>query len=139
MTPQVEIPFRQQIFIIISGLILLSIVVELVRRRKILEQYSAIWILIGILSISFIWMYPFVQWFTSFIGAGMTTSSVLFMAVFFLLLMNLQFSVKITDFSFKLKDAIQEISLLNGELERLKEELKTEKKDSNSAGSESIN
>ncbi|MGC9326657.1 MAG: DUF2304 domain-containing protein [Candidatus Hinthialibacter sp.] len=136
MNPQAEIPVRQQIFIILSGLILLSIVVELVRRRKILEQYSAIWILIGILSISFVWLYPFVQWFTSFIGAGMTTSSVLFLAVFFLLLMNLQFSVKITDFSFKLKDAIQEITLLTDELEKLKEEHRTQNNNANAAGTE---
>ncbi len=120
-----EIPLRQQIFIITSGLILLCIIIELVRRRKILEQYSAIWIAIGVFAISFLWLYPYLEWFTKFIGAGMTTSAVLFLAIFFLLLMNLQFSVKITDFSFKLKDAIQEITLLNNELDQLRAEIKS--------------
>lgn len=127
MASMADLPYRQQLFIIVFGFILLAIIIELVRQRKILEQYSAIWIAIGIFAISFLWLYPFVKWFTYFIGAGMTTSTVLFMAIFFLLLMNLQFSVKITDFSFKLKDAIQEITLLNNELNRLRSELKQEK------------
>ncbi len=122
-----DIPYRQQIFIIISGFILLSIVIELVRRRKILEQYSAVWIAIGIFAISFLWIYPWIQWFTELIGAGLTTSTVLFMGIFFLLLMNLQFSVKITEFSFKLKDAIQEITLLNHELENLRAQIRKQK------------
>jgi len=121
----IEIPFRQQLFIIISGLTLLCIIIELVRRRKILEQYSAIWIAIGVFAISFLWLYPYMEWFTKFIGAGMTTSAVLFLAIFFLLLMNLQFSVKITDFSFKLKDAIQEITLLSNELDQLRTKIKS--------------
>jgi len=123
MLNYVEIPFRQQWFIFISGFLLLVIVIELVRQRKILEQYSAVWMLIGVLSLLFVWLYPYVMRFTLLIGAGQTTSTVLFSAVFFLLLMNLQFSVKITDFSFKLKDAIQEITLLSNEINRLKDEL----------------
>ncbi len=123
MLNYVEIPFRQQWFIIISGFLLLVIVIELVRQRKILEQYSAIWMLIGVLSLLFVWLYPYIQRFTLLIGAGQTTSTVLFSAIFFLLMMNLQFSVKITDFSFKLKDAIQEITLLSNEINRLREEL----------------
>lgn len=123
MIGQAEIPLRQQYFIIISGFFLLTIIIELVRRRKILEQYSAIWIAIGILSLSFVWLYPFLGWFTRLIGAGYTTSAVLFLSTFFLLLMNLQFSVKITDFSFKMKDAIQEIALLTDEVTQLRNEL----------------
>lgn len=123
MLNYVEIPVRQQWFIIISGFLLLLIVIELVRQRKILEQYSAIWITIGVLSLLFVWFYPYIQRFTLLIGAGQTTSTVLFSAIFFLLLMNLQFSVKITDFSFKIKDAIQEITLLSNEINRLKNEL----------------
>ncbi len=118
-----DLPIRQEFFMVVCGLILLAIVIWFIRNRKILEQYSIVWIATALFAICFPWLYSWVEWFTVFIGAGSPTSTVLFFAVLFLLLMNLQMTVKITDLSHKEKDTIQEIALLSYEVDRLRAEM----------------
>lgn len=113
------LPENQKIFIIITGVLLLVIVVELVKRRKIMEQYSAIWLLISLTAVCFIWVYPFFYWFTDIIGAGFTTSTILFAGLFALLLLNLQLTVKISEFAFHIKDIIQELTLLSNKIQKI--------------------
>lgn len=120
-----SLPFRQQLFMVICGIVLLAIVIWFIRNRKILEQYSIVWIATSLFAICFPWLYSWVEWVTFSIGAGSTTSTVLFFAVLFLLLMNLQMTVKITDLSHKEKDTIQEIALLSHEIDRLRAEIRT--------------
>jgi len=112
-----EIPFRQQIFILIIGGFLLFTIIELVRQRKMLEQYSIIWVFIGILSISYIWLYPIIRWLTVVIGAGFTVSTTLFIAIFILLLLNLQLYIKLTEYSHIIKDLIQHQTIMQNELQ----------------------
>ncbi|HOJ60956.1 MAG TPA: DUF2304 domain-containing protein [bacterium] len=116
-----EIPANQKVFIIITGLVLLCIVIELVRRRKMLEQYSALWILIGVLSVIFVWLYPLVEWITALIGAGWTTSTILFGATLALLLLNLQICVKISEFQYNIKDIVQELAMLADQVQKMQE------------------
>lgn len=115
-----DLPLNQKYFIIVAGLFLLGIVIELVRRRKMLEQYSVLWIVIGVCAATFIWLYPFIQRITVVIGAGFTTSTILFGAVFILLLIVLQLCVKISEFSYTIKDLVQEVAILNDELAQLR-------------------
>ncbi|MFB3787227.1 MAG: DUF2304 domain-containing protein [bacterium] len=116
-----EIPANQKVFIIITGFVLLCIVIELVRRRKMLEQYSALWILIGVLSVTFVWLYPLVEWITAVIGAGWTTSTILFGATLALLLLNLQICVKISEFQYNIKDIVQELAMLADRVQKMQE------------------
>lgn len=133
------LPQNQKIFIILTGFILLFIVVELVRRRKILEQYSAIWLFISLCAVSFVWIYPFVNWVTKLIGAGGTTSTILFGGFFALLLLSMQLSVKISEFAFHIKDIIQELTLLSERVRSLNERLeRLEKPEQSTAESDSV-
>ena len=116
-----EIPANQKVFIIITGFILLCIVIELVRRRKMLEQYSALWILIGVCAVTFLWLYPLVEWITALIGAGWTTSTILFGATLALLLLNLQLCVKISEFQYNIKDIVQELAMLADRVQKMQE------------------
>jgi hypothetical protein len=115
-----NLPPNQVYFVIIAGLSLLFIVIELVRRRKMLEQYSILWIVIGVCAATFLWLYPLIQKLTVLIGAGYTTSTILFGAIFILLLIVLQLCVKLTEFSHNIKDLVQEISLLSDEIDTLR-------------------
>ncbi len=123
MIPE-DLPIRQIYFIVISGFFLLILILELVRRRKLLEQYSAMWLAIGIFSIAFVWIYPIIQEVTQIIGAGQTTSTILFFAFFSLLILNLQLCVKISEFSYNIKDIAQDNALLRKELEDLRKQNK---------------
>ncbi len=114
------LPFRQQILILIVSGSLLMVIIYLIQKRRMLELYSVVWFLISILSISCLWLYPFVVWLTEFIGAGFTSSTILFIGVFMGLLLNMQLCVKLTELTHRQKDLIQEITLLQNELSELR-------------------
>lgn len=122
-----SLPLNQKIMIILFGCAFLFMVIELVRRRKMMEQYSALWLIIGVGCLSILWTFPLIVWFTDLIGAGFTTSTILFIGFLMLLLINLQLTLKISDFSFKIKDLVQEHALLTDELNQLKSDLEDRK------------
>ncbi|MGI6457284.1 MAG: DUF2304 domain-containing protein [bacterium] len=128
-------PSRQGVLIIICGSILLFTVINLIRNRRLLEQYGILWIAIGIASLFAFWLYPLLLWFTNFIGAGSTTSALLFVAVFVLLLINIQLSIKISEYAYKIKDIVQSVSILQYEIQQLKKSVKTLEKEENLAPS----
>ncbi|MDX9754944.1 MAG: DUF2304 domain-containing protein [bacterium] len=119
------LPDNQKIFIILTGCLLLVVVVELIRRRKMLEQYSAIWLFISLCAVGFIWIYPLLVRLTHLIGAGYTTSTILFCGLFAVILLTLQLSVKISEFAFHIKDMIQELTLLAHKVDQLSQRLES--------------
>lgn len=115
-----EIPDRQIYFAIFCGLIIIGIVVELIRRRQLQEQYSVLWIVAALIFMTYNWWYPFALWFTGIIGVKDVVSIILFFGIFMCALFILQLCVKISEFSYKIKNLIQEVSILRYELEQYK-------------------
>lgn len=114
---ETALPVRQQVFIILVGVFILLVVIELIRKRKLLEQYAAIWLVLGLLAVSCVWLYPWIFWLTHIIGAGFTTSTILFFAVFVAFMLIMQLCIKISEQSHQIKDLAQEVTLLKYELE----------------------
>jgi len=107
-------PLRQKIFAVMVALAILVAIVELVRRRKLKEEYSFLWLLVGALMLVLGVWYGLL---TRFIGAGFTSSTLFFFGIIFLMLMNLHFSIKVSDLSEKVKNLTQEVALLRAERE----------------------
>ena len=110
-------PLRQKIFAIIISIAILVAIIELVRRRKLREEYSFLWLLVGALLFVLASWYGLLKAVTSFIGAGFTSSTLFFFGIIFLMLMNLHFSIKISDLTEKVKNLAQEIALLRADRE----------------------
>ena len=110
---------RTQLLAIISAVGLLIIVLELVRRRRLREEYSWIWLLtaIGYLAIAIV---PgLIEWVAGAIGSVRPTSVFAFFGLFFLFLVSIQFSVQISRLAEQNKDLAQQIAILDSELRRL--------------------
>ncbi len=103
---------RQKVFAAMFGIGLLVTILELVRRRKLKEEYSWLWIIAGIAVVCVGLNYGLLQWLTEFIGAGLTSSTLFFFGIFFVLALCLQFSVKISSLETKVKNLTQEVALL---------------------------
>jgi len=110
-------PLRQKIFAIIISIAILVAIIELVRRRKLREEYSFLWLLVGALLFVLASWYGLLKAVTSFIGAGLTSSTLFFFGIIFLMLMNLHFSIKISDLTEKVKNLAQEIALMRANRE----------------------
>jgi len=109
-------PLRQKIFAFSLAIVILITIFELVRKRKLREEYSWLWILIGVSMILMVWRYDLLVRITHFIGAFWPTSTIFFFGLLFLMLINLHYSVKISGLTNQVKNLSQEITLLKGEL-----------------------
>jgi len=110
-------PLRQKVFAIIISIAILVVIIELVRRRKLREEYSFLWLVIGSLTFVLATWYGLLKAITKLIGAGFTTSTLFFFAIVFLMLMNLHFSIKISELTEKVKTLAQEIALMRANRE----------------------
>ena len=114
-------PLQQKFFAIIISLSLLVFIIELVRRKKLREEYSWLWLLTGTIILILALWYDLLQWMTSLIGAGLPTSTLFFLGLVFLILIAIQFSVKVSALHTQVKNLAQENGLLKNRIEKLEE------------------
>lgn len=110
-------PLRQKVLAITLGVGLLILIFELVRRRKLREEYSWLWMLTGaVILILAIW-YDLLLFITHLVGAVLPASTLFFFGIFFLVLINLYFSVKVSTLTSQIKKLAQEVAILNSRVE----------------------
>ena len=104
-------PIRQQVVALIISVALLVLIVELVRRRKLREEYSVLWVLTSItVFVPAVW-YDLLVVLTRLLGAVLPTSTLFFFALISLVLVCLQFSVRITKLDDQVKMLAQALAL----------------------------
>lgn len=110
-----------------SGAVLI-VVVELIRRGKLKERYSLLWLLAGGILLVLSSSRYLLESISHLLGIFYPPSFLFLLAFLFLLLITLHFSVVISGLSEKNKKLAQEIALLRQEL-REKATAKAEPKD----------
>ena len=113
--------------VIVSGSLLL-LVVDLVRRRKLTEEYSFIWILCAVaLLVMSLWrdiLHVTARW----LGVYYPPAVLLLVLIFFVFIASLYFSVVISGQRRQIERLVEEVALLD---QRLR--VATDERDSNSA------
>ena len=91
-------------------------VLESVRRRRLLEEFTPIWmgcaLAILVLAISF----DLLVWITDLIGAWTPSSTVFFLGLAFLMAISLGYAVRLSTLSLRVRRLAQELALLRAEL-----------------------
>ena len=103
---------RQKLVTIVIALAIFFAIVELVRRRKLREEYSWLWLLTGAALVVVTVWYELLVLFARLLGAVLPTSALFLLAIIFLILVAVQFSVRISKLTNQMKDLTQEIALL---------------------------
>jgi hypothetical protein len=113
---------RAQFVVIGAGVALALFILEMVRRRRLREEYSWLWILaaVGYFLLA-IWP-QLAQWIAGFIGSTNPVSAFTFLGFFFLFVLCIQFSVQISRLTEQNKNLAQQIAVLDGEVRRLERE-----------------
>jgi len=109
--------YRQKIFSIVASILIMLVVVELVRRRKLREEYSWLWLLTGGIIILFVVWYDLLLFVTHLIGAIAPTTTLFIFALLFLMLISLHYSIQISKLSHQVKEMAQQLALLKGRVE----------------------
>ena len=109
-------PIRQKIMAIIIAFAIFIVIIEMVRRRKLREEYSWLWLLTGAgLIVLTVW-YDLLVMISRLIGVTLPTSTLFFFGLIFLMMVCLQFSIRISKLTNQVKDLSQEIALLRSKL-----------------------
>lgn len=111
-----SLPLRQVLFFGTLALVFFLLAVELVRRRKLAEEYSLLWVCAAVAMGFLIVRYDFLQWLTVFSGAVYVTSVLLFFGVFFCILLILHLSVRLTKCMREIRTLAQELAILRSEV-----------------------
>ena len=109
--------FRQKIFAIVASVLIMFIVVELVRRRKLREEYSWLWLLTGGVIILLVAWYDLLIFITHLIGAVAPTTTLFIFGLLFLMLISLHYSIQISKLSHQVKEMAQQLAILRGQVE----------------------
>lgn len=105
-------PVRQQMVAIFMAILIFIVILELVRKRKLREEYSWLWLLTGALLVVLTVWYDILIKVTHLIGAILPTSTLFFLALIFLMLVCIQFSIRISKLTDQVKNLVQEVTLL---------------------------
>jgi hypothetical protein len=121
-------PLRQQIFSLAVSVVVFVFVIDMVRRRRLREEYSVIWLVTSVVMFIVVLKYAWLKTITEWIGATTSTTTLFFGSLIFLMLMSVQFCIMISKLSGQLKDLSQENALLRKQIETLARRFGTNQK-----------
>ena len=110
---------RIQIFSVIGSVSLLILIFELVRRRRLKEKYSLVWLVTSLALFAVSTIPGLLYSFGNAMGIYYSPTAFFLLAFFFLTLISLQFSVVISRLSERNKTLSQEVALLKQRIEEL--------------------
>ncbi|HSE40486.1 MAG TPA: DUF2304 domain-containing protein [Acidobacteriota bacterium] len=113
-------PLSQKLFALSLALLFVLVVMDLARRKRLRVEYSILWsVTAAVILLVVVWYDPLVK-FTKLVGAVVPTTILFIFSIMFLLILNLHFSVKVSDLSEQLKNIGQEFGIERAE--RLRKE-----------------
>jgi len=113
-------PLSQKIFALLICCFVFVVTINLVRKRKLREEYSVLWLVTSLLMFVLVIRYEWLVGLTAFIGAGLPTTTLFICSIIFLMLIAVQFSIKISHLTGQVKDLAQENALIRQEYAELK-------------------
>ncbi len=116
-------PIRNKIVALTFGIIMLLLIIELVRRRKLREEYSWLWLMTGVIILLLSLWFDLLKWITHLVGAITPSSTIFLFAFLFLILISLHFSVVVSKLTDRNKELAQRYALLELELNELKKRI----------------
>ncbi len=119
---------RIQYVAIIGSLFIIIFVFELVRSRKMKENYSILWLIFGLALFLMSVYRDLLDTFAHFIGIDYPPAAIFLLFIFLYFFILIQFSVVISRQSIQIKRLTQELSLLKYTLEKLNRSKKASKK-----------
>jgi hypothetical protein len=111
-----KISANLRIVAIAGSLALLLFIIELVRRRRLKEEYSVLWVATAVLLLLLAAWGGLLRGFTNAIGAMSQASALYFFGLIFVVFLLLNFSVRVSALERRVVLLLQEIALLGERL-----------------------
>lgn len=105
----------QRVFAIATSLATLLGILELVRRRKLKEEYSWLWILTALGMVALSSWFGLIERLTHLIGAVTATTTLFLFGLLFLLLISVHYSTVLSRVTQQVRRLTQELAILSAE------------------------
>jgi len=112
---------RQKIAMIIICVFIFIFILDLVRRRRLREEYSWLWLLTAVSMFILVIKYDWLGVISGIIGAVLPTTTLFVGALLFLMILSVQFSVRVSKLTDQVKNLAQENGLLRLKIEEMAE------------------
>ena len=118
---------RQRIVAIAGAALVALFVFELVRRRKLREEYSWVWVATAVVVSVLALNQPLLLDLTRWIGAASSASTLFFGAIVFLIGLCIQFSIRLSRLTLRQRLLAQRMALLEEEVRELRRQGRRER------------
>jgi hypothetical protein len=109
---------HQRIFAVLIAIIVFLLMLDLVRRRKLREEYAWLWLLTGAGMIVLVVWYRLLLYITRLIGAVSPITTLFLFSTLFLLAIVIHYSVILSKLTTQVKNLAQELALLTNRLDK---------------------
>ena len=116
---------RAMIFGLVAGIGTFIFVLELVRRRRLKEEYSLLWLATAAALIILSLSRPVLDMLASAVGIIYPPSAIFLVAVIFVLFILLHYSIVLTRLTQENKENAQQLALLRFQMEQMQKTLAT--------------
>lgn len=116
-----ELFSRIQVFSIIGSILLLLVIFKLIKRKKLKEEYSLLWIALGLGFLLFAFFESGLNLLASILGIYYPPAALLLILIGAAFCILIQFSIVISRLTESNKNLIQEVGILNAEIMAMKQ------------------
>ncbi len=114
---------RAMIFGLIASIGALIFIIELVRQRRLREEYSLLWLATALVLLVLSVSRPLLDVLANLVGIAYPPSALFLVAVIFVLFILLHFSIVLTRLTQENKETAQQLALLRWQLEQAQKAL----------------
>lgn len=112
---------RTQIIVALGSLLLAIVVLDLVRRRRLSEEYSLLWVVASVVIAVLGFSTPLLTWMTRVLGVLGESSTVFAFGLAFAVVMLLYLSIKLSRLGWENQMLTRDMALLRHELDTLRD------------------
>jgi hypothetical protein len=111
---------RIRIVALVVSLALLGLIVDLVRKRRLREEYAWLWVVTGAaIFLVAVWQDLLLR-LTAIVGAKIPVSVLFFAGLIFLTVISIHFSTHLSRLADQTKELAQKVAILDGELQEMR-------------------
>lgn len=115
-------PWQQRVVILVAALVISISIFELVRKRRLREEYSWLWLVAGgVIAVAGLTPFEWLLALTRLMGSDNPPAAIFFLGFVAVTLLCLQFSVRLSRMTEQIKNLAQQVSLLEQALEESRE------------------
>ncbi|MBI2528379.1 MAG: DUF2304 domain-containing protein [Candidatus Rokubacteria bacterium] len=108
---------HQTVFSILTSVVVFVLILELIRRRRLREEYAWLWLLTGVAMILLVAWPRLLAGITRMIGAVAPLTTLLIFSTLFLLMIAVHYSLIISKLTTQVQNLSQEVALLSARVD----------------------